>query len=596
MFLLRAPHRPLGRRQETAAWSFSGLWEVSDPTLFRVTLVTSLLATVLGDCGPPPILPFASLVNQPNETEFKTGSTLKYTCRPGYTRTSSNQIVTCRQGRWSYGSFCVKKRCRNPGDLPHGNVQVKTDFYFGSQIEFSCLEGYNLIGSATSHCEVRDKGVDWSDPFPQCEIVKCESPPDISNGKHSGGKEDSYTYGSSVTYSCDRRFSLIGQASISCTVENKTIGVWSPSPPTCEQINCPQPNVPHGSIISGFGPIYSYKDTIVFNCQKGFILQGSSLIHCEADKKWDPPPPTCEPNSCTDLPDIPHASWDGYPKPTKDQLHDVGTVLKYHCLPGYKPAVDEPTTVTCQKNLSWTPYKGCKELCCPIPQLKNGEITQQRKYRHANNCTYFYGDQLSYSCPGFSRLSVTCQSDGTWSPRTPSCGDNCHFPPTIAHGHHRRVSTYSIFREDVIYECDKGYILVGQAKLSCSSSLWTPSAPQCKAVCEKPEIANGKLSVDKHQYVELEGVTIHCDSGYNIVGPKNITCSENRTWDPAMPKCEWEVAEGCEQVLAGRKLMRCLPSLEDVKMALEVYKLSLEIELLELQRDNVRLATQEKEL
>ena len=40
---------------------------------------------------------------------------------------------------------------------------------------------------------------------------------------------------------------------------------------------------------------------------------------------------------------------------------------------------------------------------------------------------------------------------------------------------------------------------------------------------------------------------------------------------------------GCEQVLTGRKLMQGLPSPEDVKMALEVYKLSLEIEGLDEQ-------------
>ncbi|XP_045392042.1 C4b-binding protein alpha chain [Lemur catta] len=594
MLLLRAPQGTLHRKGEMAVWSLSGLWKVSDPTLFQMTLVAALLATVFGNCGPPPILQFASPVNQLNETEFQSGSSLRYNCRPGYSRTSSNQFLTCKEGQWSYSTFCVKKRCRNPGDLPNGHVEVKTDFFFGSQITFSCFTGYILIGSSTSHCDVQDKGVDWSDPLPQCVIVQCESPPDIKNGKHSGGDEDIYTYGSSVTYSCDNHFSLIGKASISCTVENKTIGVWSPSPPTCEQITCPKPNVPHGSIVSGFGPIYMYKDTIMFNCHKGFILKGSSVIHCEVDNTWDPSPPTCELNSCTDLPDIPHASWERYPRPTKEQIYAIGTVLKYHCLPGYTPAVDEPTTVTCQKNLRWTPYKGCKESCCPIPDLRNGEIIQHRKNRHTNDCMYFYGDQLLYSCPGNLRFSATCQPDGTWSPQTPSCDDNCHFPPTIAHGHPKRVQTYSLFREDVIYECDTGYTLVGQAKISCSFSLWTPSAPQCKALCVKPEIANGKPSVEKDQYVELEDITIQCDSGYRIVGPESITCSENRTWYPDVPKCEWEIVEGCEQVLTGRKLMQCLPKPEDVKLALEVYKLSLEIELLE--RDKARLATLEKEL
>lgn len=72
-------------------------------------------------------------------------------------------------------------------------------------------------------------------------VAHCKAPPSISNGKHNAGYEDAYPYGSSVTYSCNPSFSMVGDASISCTVENKTKGVWSPSPPTCKsksQLNC----------------------------------------------------------------------------------------------------------------------------------------------------------------------------------------------------------------------------------------------------------------------------------------------------------------------------------------------------------------------
>nr|XP_037842079.1 C4b-binding protein alpha chain [Chlorocebus sabaeus] len=253
-------------------------------------------------------------------------------------------------------------------------------------------------------------------------VVKCEPPPDIRNGRHSG-EEDFYTYGFSVTYSCDSRFSLLGHASISCTVENKTTGVWRPSPPTCEKVTCHKPDVSHGEIVSGFGPIYNYKDAIVFNCQKGFVLRGSSVIRCGADSKWDPSPPACEPNSCTNLPDIPHASWETYPRPKKEDVYVVGTILRYRCHPGYKPTTDAPTTLICQKNLRWTPYQGCEALCCPEPKLDSAQITQHRKNRLANHCVYFYGDEISFSCHGIRR-SATCQADGTWSPRAPSCGDS----------------------------------------------------------------------------------------------------------------------------------------------------------------------------
>ncbi|XP_004425249.2 PREDICTED: C4b-binding protein alpha chain [Ceratotherium simum simum] len=516
----RAPNGTLHRKEKMAAWLFSRLWRVSDPTLFQMTMVTALLATVLGDCGPPPTLYFASPINELNETNFETGTVLKYACRPGYSKISSRTQITCQpRGMWQYSNFCTKKRCRNPGELHNGQIS-KTDLYFGSRIEFSCSEG-----------------------------------------------------------------SMIGKASISCTVENKTIGVWRPSPPTCKNIVCRQPQVPNGIFVSGFGPLYSYKDSIVFDCKKGYILNGSSLIHCEADNNWDPPPPICELNACTNLPDIPHASWEPfrYHQPTKEDLYDVGTVLKYHCQRGYKPASDEPTTVICQENFRWTPYIKCEEVCCPEPELKNGKILEHRKGSRVNSCGYFYGDTVTYSCFEKKKFSATCQGDGMWHPKTPFCDYDCNFPPTIDHGRHKEVDAYSLFTYEFIYECDEGYTLVGQARLSCRLSQWSSAAPQCKALCLKPRIEHGQLLVVKDQYITPENVTVQCDSGYGLVGPQSITCSEDRTWYPEVPKCEWEVPEGCEQVVIGRKLMKCLPSPEDVKMALELYKLYLEIELLQQQ-------------
>ncbi|KAM6148193.1 C4b-binding protein alpha chain-like, partial [Rhynchocyon petersi] len=295
----RLPQAPNGtphRKEKPTAWPFSKLWKVGNPTLFLMILVAALLATTaLGDCDPPPNLLFAAPVSKVNETKYRAGTVLSYSCRPGYGKASSKLSLTCKaEGFWSYvHDFCTKKKCRNPGDLPNGQVHIKTDFLFGSQLEFSCLEGYILIGPTTSYCDIQEKGVDWSNPLPICVIVQCAPPPVISNGKHSGGEEDSYTFGSSVTYSCDPHFSLLGKASISCMVENKTIGVWSPSPPICKKVTCLQPQVPNGRIASGFGPTYTYKDSILFECQDGYFLRGNSLVRCEDDDNWHPSLPTC---------------------------------------------------------------------------------------------------------------------------------------------------------------------------------------------------------------------------------------------------------------------------------------------------------------
>jgi hypothetical protein len=45
--------------------------------------------------------------------------------------------------------------------------------------------------------------------------------------------------------------------------------------------------------------------------------------------------------------------------------------------------------------------------------------------------------------------------------------------------------------------------------------------------------------MNKDQYVETENFTVHCDSGFAVVGPQSITCSENGTWYPQVPKCVW---------------------------------------------------------
>ncbi|XP_012859394.3 C4b-binding protein alpha chain [Echinops telfairi] len=580
-----------------AVWPFFKLWNGCQPTLFQMTFVSALLATVLGDCGPPPKLSFAFPINMVNETSFKTGTTLKYQCRLGYGRSSSSTHLTCDIGGvWSYSTFCIRKRCRNPGEIPNGQVEIKTDLSYGSHIEFRCLEGYILLGSTTSYCEVQERGVDWSDPLPICTSIHCEPPPAISHGRHSGREEDFYTYGFSVTYSCDSQYALLGQASISCSVENQT-GVWSPDPPTCIKVTCPQPVVPNGIVSSGLRPTYTFKDSVVFSCKNGHILRGSRTIQCEEDNSWHPAPPTCELNSCTNLPDIPHANWEvyNYYKPRKESLYDVGTVLRYRCHSGYRSMADAPMTITCQEDLTWTPFKGCEKVCCPKPQLKNGKTTFKRIGHSTAPCDFFFGDQLGYSCEGSLRqFEATCQADGTWSPLTPTCDDNCNFPPNIAHGRHQLISNF--FKTEALYECDDGYTLQGRAKISCSSSTWSSPLPQCKAQCLKPTVENGHLSVEKYIYYEGENITVHCNHGYNVVGTQSISCSENRTWYPEVFKCEWEVPEGCEAVLASQHLLKCLPHPEEVKLALEVYKLSLEIKKLERETSNANTCPRDSSL
>ncbi|XP_027790439.1 apolipoprotein R-like [Marmota flaviventris] len=171
----------------------------------------------------------------------------------------------------------------------------------------------------------------------------------------------------------------------------------------------------------------------------------------------------------------------------------------------------------------------------------------------------------------------------------PSSLHGCSPPPRIAHGHYRYISGVLSLSTVVQYECKEGYALIGAAEISCRFSGWSPPAPRCKALCLKPKIPSGKLSVEKDQYISPEAVTIQCDPGYKMNGAPHISCSENRSWSPAVPKCEREAPEDRDIVLAGKNLLECLPNPRDSKVALELHKLYLEIEKLERERDKEKI-------
>nr|XP_005006017.1 apolipoprotein R-like [Cavia porcellus] len=167
----------------------------------------------------------------------------------------------------------------------------------------------------------------------------------------------------------------------------------------------------------------------------------------------------------------------------------------------------------------------------------------------------------------------------------PSNLQGCSSPPEIPHGNYTYLTGYLVFTTQVQYECNEGYALVGAAIISCGFFGWSPPAPQCQALCLKPKIPNGRLSVEKEQYISPETVTIQCDPGYRMVGSQRISCLEDKSWSPAVPSCERQVPEDHNIVQAGKSLLQCLPSPRDSKVALELYKLSLEIEKLERERD-----------
>uniref|UniRef100_A0A663MBZ4 CD55 molecule (Cromer blood group) n=1 Tax=Athene cunicularia TaxID=194338 RepID=A0A663MBZ4_ATHCN len=173
-------------------------------------------------CGAPTRLRFAALSKEDERINFfPVGSNVSYVCRPGFENTSeSSPTSTCLENLvWSEAAeLCRRRSCGAPAALPGGGTVVLTDLQFEPFCIFIIDLQFLAILTLTF--------------FPA--VITCSSPPQVSNGKHDGQGAEEFPYNSTVTYSCDSGFELVGNVSIRCTSTDRTNGVWSGAVPECK--------------------------------------------------------------------------------------------------------------------------------------------------------------------------------------------------------------------------------------------------------------------------------------------------------------------------------------------------------------------------
>ncbi|KAL1772959.1 complement component receptor 1 isoform X2 [Sigmodon hispidus] len=196
----------------------------------RVQLAALLLLlapSTLGQCIAPSSFPFARLLNRSDEPEFPIGTSLLYECHPGY-RGRQFSIICQPNSAWtSAEDKCTRKRCDTPIDPENGTVHIDEDIWFGSSINYSCNTGFRLIGSSSAMCIISGTGVAWDNEAPICQKVICS------------------------------------------ILQNMT------------------------GIREELKKKYYYEDNITVECEDGYTLQGSSQSQCQSDANWVPPLATC---------------------------------------------------------------------------------------------------------------------------------------------------------------------------------------------------------------------------------------------------------------------------------------------------------------
>lgn len=226
-------------------------------------------------------------------TEFPDGITVSFACNFGYETAGGSPKITCANGVWSPLSLrCQKKSCGPAGEVENGLIDYPGGAEFGATATVTCNRGYYAIGSRELICGDGK----WLNRVPVCEVINCDPPPNIVNGTFKPIKE-SYAYGDVVQYTCKIN-TLDGRSSLTCSDSGK----FEPDPPKCTHVQCPEPNIKNGFWKDGSRPPYGHKSSVTYECEKGYSLKGQRTIICNISSQWSPGLPECIPIEATSKP------------------------------------------------------------------------------------------------------------------------------------------------------------------------------------------------------------------------------------------------------------------------------------------------------
>uniref|UniRef100_A0A8D2LR13 Seizure related 6 homolog n=1 Tax=Varanus komodoensis TaxID=61221 RepID=A0A8D2LR13_VARKO len=190
-------------------------------------------------------------------------------------------------------------------------------------------------------------------------------------------------------------------------------------------------------------------------------------------------------DTCPELPDIPNG-WKTTSHP--ELIH--GTVVTYHCYPGYELLGTE--LLMCHWDLMWSgDLPSCQRVTtCQDP----GDVEHSRRLVSANRfpvgATVQFVCDKGYALAGSRELVCHDRQAGgpKWSDRLPKCTpevyEPCHNPGSPDHGAQRPESRLYQAGATLQFSCAAGYVLLGASTLRCvpgHPSQWNGSPPLCKA-------------------------------------------------------------------------------------------------------------------
>uniref|UniRef100_A0A7N8YQG0 Complement component C7 n=1 Tax=Mastacembelus armatus TaxID=205130 RepID=A0A7N8YQG0_9TELE len=107
----------------------------------------------------------------------------------------------------------ASQKCGTPPTLINGYIQEPKDVYLvGSKVEYTCIEGYFLVGHNTLECTADQT---WSATPGVCTVSRCKIE-NLADGVITSPLKQAYDIGDSVTLSCPEGRQLLGETTIIC--------------------------------------------------------------------------------------------------------------------------------------------------------------------------------------------------------------------------------------------------------------------------------------------------------------------------------------------------------------------------------------------
>ncbi|XP_073075330.1 CUB and sushi domain-containing protein 1 isoform X2 [Manis javanica] len=395
---------------------------------------------------------------------------------------------------------------------------------FGAQVLLSCSPGYYLEGHRLMQCQADGT---WSAGAerPRCRVISCGSLSFPPNGNKIGTLT---VYGATAIFTCNTGYTLVGSQVRECLAS----GLWSGAETRCLAGHCGSPDPVVNGHISGGG--FSYRDTVVYQCNPGFRLVGTSVRICLQDHKWSGQTPVCVPITCGHPGNPAH----GYTNGSEFNLNDV---VNFTCNTGY--LLQGPARAQCRSNGQWSsPLPTCRVVNCADPGSVENALRHGQQDLPENP---EYGTSVTYHCKkGFYLLgssALTCMANGLWDRSLPRClVVSCGHPGVPANA----ILTGELFTHGAVvhYSCKGGRSLVGSSTRVCQEdSHWSGTLPHCTGnnpgFCDDPGTpAHGSRLGDEFKTKSL--LRFSCEMGYQLRGSSERVCLLNGSWSGLQPVCE----------------------------------------------------------